>query len=109
MNENKTIVVFSAEMPSSEQIDLGGGWREKIGSVVKENAINVNLLEGNIRNFFVSFTNILESSSVVEKNGFKLDTIEFSLNIGAKGQVGILGNGAEANASGGIKFVIKRG
>ena len=108
MSEKKEIVIFFPEIPSSEGTDLAG-WREKVGAVIKEHVVDVDVLQKNIQNFFVSFTNLLESSQEVEKKGFMLDQIEFTLQISAKGQVGFLGSGAEANASGGIKFIIKRG
>ena len=108
MSEKKEIIIFSPEMPSTGDTDLGG-WREKVREIVKEHVVDVEVLQKNIQDFFVSITSVLDSSREVEKKGFVLDQIEFTLQISAKGQVGFLGSGAEANASGGIKFVIKKG
>ena len=107
MSEKNEIIIFSPEIPSSEDTDLAD-WRQKVGEVIKENVVDVDVLKKNVQNFFMNITNLLEDSQEVEKKGFMLDQIEFTLQISAKGQVGFLGSGAEANASGGIKFVIKR-
>ncbi len=107
MNEEQKIIIFSSEVPVSEDTELGD-WKEKATEKLKEHAIDVTVLQNNIQNFFVNFNNVLDGSKEVEKKGFKLDQIEFSLQIGAKGEVGLFGTGVEVSGQGGIKFIIKR-
>lgn len=106
MNETSTITIFSSEIPVSEDQDLS--WQQKTTTLMREHTIDVTILQNNIKHFFVNLNTMLDGSKEVEKKGFKLDQIEFTLQLGVKGQVGFLGTGAEASGQGGIKFVIKR-
>ena len=113
MNEEQKIIIFSPEIPSPgnkgwEDQELRSGITEKAKGFLQEHTVDVAVLQNNIKNFFINLDQVLEGSKEVEKKGFKLDQIEFSLQLGIKGQVGFLGTGTEASGQGGIKFIIKR-
>ena len=111
MNDEQKILIFSPEIPTvNEQVldDQYLGVGKKAATMLQEHAIDVSILQNNIKNFFININDALEGSKEIEKKGFKLDQIEFTLQLSLKGQVGFLGTGAEASGQGGIKFVIKR-
>lgn len=106
---NKTITIFSHELPASEDTMLSSrGWQEKAGDFIQAHTVDVAVLENNVRNFFVNINSVLDSTKEVEKTGFRLEEIEFTLQLSAEGQVGFLGTGTKATGQGGIKFVMKR-
>ena len=107
--EKRTITIFSPELPASEDTMLGNrGWQEKAGEYIQAHTVDVTVLESNVRNFFVNISSVLDSTKEVENKGFRLEEIEFTLQLSAEGQVGFLGTGAKATGQGGIKFVLKR-
>jgi hypothetical protein len=106
---HKTITIFSPELPASEETMLSSrGWQEEAGVFIQAHAVDVAVLENNVRDFFASINSVLDSTKEVEKKDFRLEEIEFTLQLSAEGQVGFLGTGAKAAGQGGIKFVIKR-
>lgn len=109
MDEN-TINIFSSEMPptSEDEFLSGDGLQKKAGELLQAHAVDVTVLENNVRNFFVNINSVLSRTKEVENAGFSLQEIEFTLQLSAEGQVGFLGTGAKAAGQGGIKFVIKR-
>lgn len=107
---DRTITIFSSEPPpASEETYLSTrGLQEKAVELIQAHTLDVTVLENNVRNFFVNINSVLSSTKELEKDGFSLEEIEFTLQLSAEGQVGFLGTGAKATGQGGIKFVIKR-
>ena len=91
MGEN-TINIFSSEMPqvSDDEFLSDDRWQKKASELLQAHAVDVTVLENNVRNFFVNINSVLCSTKEVEKAGFSLQEIEFTLQFSAEGQVGFL-------------------
>jgi hypothetical protein len=58
--------------------------------------------------FFLNKMDIVVQKMPAKVGGFFVDSVEISVEITAKGSVGLLGTGGEVGGSGGLKFTLKR-
>lgn len=65
------------------------------------------LIQERLSKFLSTFSGIAQKLPE-EMGPFAVDSIELSVEISAKGHVGLLGSGGEAGGSGGLKFTLKR-
>ena len=101
-----TIMIFSAEMPLSQEAKVTRGGIENV--VNKGTEIAIEVLQDNITRFIKGLDRILESSPKTI-GGLELDEIELHASIDGKGNVGLVGiGGAEISAQSGIKFVLRK-
>lgn len=71
------------------------------------NAVDVDKLQERLTTFLHSMNRIVDSMPVT-LGDFRIDSLELSVEVGAKGSVSLLGSGGEVSGSGGIRFVLKR-
>ncbi len=95
-----------------KSIDIIGFQEEQSRGVIRDlklalKSIELKLLKNNLCDFIKKVDDLVDELPSLTKE-YQLDTIEIGANISASGKVSLLGCGGEANASGGIKFILKK-
>ncbi|MBD2161760.1 hypothetical protein H6F46_13775 [Limnothrix sp. FACHB-1083] len=111
------LLVSDPESESETSADDSGGrgiddWPGQVKSVVKsvKKLATVEVRASAIRPHMEELLNVVGEvfSQADQQPGLALDEIELSVDINAKGQVRILGSGAEVGSTGSIKLKFKR-
>jgi len=106
--ETDTIFIYSApsnDEPESVRRGLGTALAKKAGELTE---VATATLEENMHKFLKGLNNVLEKP-VAGMQGFTLDTVEVSVQIDGKGNVGLWALGsAELAAHGGLKLILKK-
>jgi hypothetical protein len=112
-NKDESFLVLTrTETASSEQKDTG----ERYLTDLKNKAAKATLQYIHIGTveFQTQLAVFLKKMDAVVQNlplkvgEFSIDSVELSLEITAKGSIGLLGTGGEVGGSGGLKFILKR-
>lgn len=80
---------------------------ERTGWFARRTTISPETLQANLKRFLGSMTTAMEGIPSVLA-GFELNEIELSLEIGAEGEIGLLGTGGKVSGTGSISLTLKR-
>jgi hypothetical protein len=115
-NDMIEIVIDTGEieaLPTTPQ-NVRGGWGQEVRSAdsVKQSTtkLNVTDLETKMSGFLQMVSRIFSSAEQEAKktSGMSLDEIELSVEIGAGGEIRLIGSGTTVSGKGAIKLKFKR-
>jgi hypothetical protein len=120
-----TILIVTDDVSQASGIDgaktgsvSGGSWADDFGRAETSGskglrttvAVSTNVLEARMKEFIGTmarmFRNVEQQS--IKEDGMYLDEVELSLEISAKGEIKLVGNGVSTENKGAIKFKFKR-
>src|SRR5580704_13922551 len=111
---SKGILLITRPTPQTQRKHKGSGDRSISGIVNKAGKaaieyvqVSSDFVEAQLKGFLSEMDTILQS--LPSKVGtFELESMELSVEITAKGSIGLLGSGGEIGGKGGLTFKLKR-
>lgn len=110
--EGLLVIARSSNVPKarrreSKDRSLGEATKKAAKNLVQEVYLTSLELQTELSRFLTQFGNVFKDlpSKVGE---YSIDAVEISVEVTAKGSVGLLGTGGEAGGKGGLKFLFKR-
>lgn len=102
-NESTIVVIYD----EYEEIQGGKGVWSSIEAVRKIGILNTEELAKNLRNLCADMSRVFDDATSIN-NDFQLRTIEIVVEVSAKGEVRLVGNGLGGELKGGLKLVLSR-
>ncbi|MEK7677803.1 MAG: hypothetical protein AAB676_18395 [Verrucomicrobiota bacterium] len=114
-SEQGLLVITRPAPPVSKQRADTSGDRLDVGPVIKKTGkaalcymqIDPDLLQAELSAFLEKMGTVIQKQPAA-LGQYNLDTITLSVEITAKGKVGLLGSGGEIGGKGGLTFTFKR-